>query len=257
MCKSLEKDRKYQTMTRPVVPAQRALGRGPRVRGQAGGRCGFSEGARPPAHPGVVPVNVVRPWALGTVTPRPSAQAPCQAGSQRAVTVIRTACLFLGSCLRGPVQLLLRTHPQGAPVTHRLSGFRCFPVLRLLMLFSSLASGQHYTYPTHSVADRCHSTPLEAASCSTRDPDSEKLVFVERRHAQSSQRSLPTHPHALDLAGQERADLPGVCAGLQLMHPKWNRCLKWESQSTPTVSPDQLGSLANPSSRFSKCLLGA
>lgn len=194
-------------------------------------------GSPPPGSPRRRPCERVRPWALGTVTPRPSAQAPCQAGSQRAVTVIRTACLFLGSCLRGPVQLLLRTHPQGAPVTHRLSDFRCFPVLRLLMLFSSLASGEHHTYPTHSVADQSHSTPLEAASCSTRDPDCEKLVFVERGHAQSSQRSLPTHPHALDLAGQERADLPGVCAGLQLMHPKWNGCLKWESQSTPDRLP--------------------
>lgn len=76
------------------------------------------------------------------------------------------------------------------------------------MFFSSWASGEHYTYPTHSVIDGCHSVYGE--SCLTHEPDSEELVFVERGHAQTSQRALPIHLPALDLALQERAGLPGV-----------------------------------------------
>lgn len=95
----------------------------------------------------------------------------------RAVTVLRRARL------RGPIQPLLRTHPQGGPATRRLSGFRRFPVLRRSMLFGSVALGERCTCPLHSVADRC---PRSSWLFNAR-PDSEKVAFVECGLTQSSQ----------------------------------------------------------------------
>lgn len=165
---------------------------------QTGGQCGFTEGTRPPARPGIVPVNAVLPgerWHHGPEPGRPvrPAARPCR-------TVLRRARL------RGPIQLLLRTHPQGGPATRRLSGFRRFPVLRRSMLFGSVALGERCTCSLHSVADRC---PRSSWLFNAR-PDSEKVAFVECGLTQSSQRPLPVRLRALDLAGRERADLPGV-----------------------------------------------